>query len=115
MSVKSVARVWALLLVWVGCGMATPSPSVAPLPTPAATGSPAGVPSPSASPLPTPSGSVAPEVVDLPLEIHEIPAAYTGHISDLISLGNEVVWIGGQGVGDNNLYRYVPGQAEPEL
>jgi len=44
-----------------------------------------------------------------------IPAAFAGHVAALISLGDQIVWSGGEHADDNNLYRYAPGNAEPEL
>ncbi len=64
---------------------------------------------------PTQSASATPPVVDLPLEIHQVPAAFAGHVSAVISLGHELVWSGGEHADDNNLYRYFPGEDEPEL
>ena len=54
-------------------------------------------------------------MADLPLEIHQIPAAFAGHVAALTSLGHEMVWSGGEKADDNNLYRYVPGEGAPEL
>jgi hypothetical protein len=47
--------------------------------------------------------------------VHRVPEQFTGHVSAFVSLGDQVVWSGGQGRGGNNLYRYVPGAAEAEL
>jgi hypothetical protein len=113
--VKPAARALAVvLLVLAGCGATAPSPSPVPAHTFDATTSPTIGPTAFASPSPSPSAS-KPAVVDLPLAIHQIPAAYAGHVSALISLGHEVVWSGGELADDNNLLRYVPGADEPEV
>jgi hypothetical protein len=44
-----------------------------------------------------------------------VPAAFTGHISAFVSLGDEIVWSGGPTDGDNDLYRLVTDVDEPEL
>jgi len=114
--VKPAASTLAVvLLVSAGCGVTTPSPSPEPSRTQSVTASPTTVETTSAAPPPAPSSSARPEVVDLPLEIHQIPAAFAGHVSALISLGHEMVWSGGELAADNNLYRYVPGGDGPEV
>jgi hypothetical protein len=44
-----------------------------------------------------------------------IPAAYTGHVSTVVSIGSEIVWSGGATDADDNLFRYMPGSSDPEL
>ncbi|MEP7360296.1 MAG: hypothetical protein ABI744_01825 [Chloroflexota bacterium] len=39
----------------------------------------------------------------------------TNHIETFVSLGNAIIWTGGATDSHNNLYRYVPGAAEPEV
>jgi hypothetical protein len=44
-----------------------------------------------------------------------VPEDLTVHVSAFLSLGDQVLWSGGRGRADNNLYRYAPGAGEPEL
>ena len=54
-------------------------------------------------------------MTDLALDAQRVPEELTGHVSAFVSLGDQVLWSGGRGRDDNNLYRYIPGTPEPEL
>src|SRR5687768_13231923 len=111
----------ALVLVSAGCGSVAPSPTLTagPLGTPSPMVSPsvrptvAASPSSSAGPVPTAPGRA--RVTDLAVETHRVPGAATGHVAAFASVGSEIVWSGGPGTNDSNLYRYSPGADEPEL
>ena len=47
--------------------------------------------------------------------MHRVESELARHIETFVSLGDQIVWSGGRSDGDNNLYRYAPGAAEPEL
>jgi hypothetical protein len=49
------------------------------------------------------------------VETHRVPAAFTGHISAFVSLGDEIIWSGGPTDVDNDLYRLGAGVPQPEL
>lgn len=104
-----------LVLVSAGCGSVAPSPSATATPAPSveATVLPTGSPASSPTILPTqpPSG----EVTDLAVDAHRVPELFTGHVSAFVSLGDQLVWSGGRGSDDSNLYRYFPGANDPEL
>jgi hypothetical protein len=109
--------VLALMLVSAGCG------SVAPSPSPSLTASSMASLQPSVPPISTstPSPTVPPtpptsgEVTDLACDPGRLPEGFTGHVSAFASLADEIVWSGGPGRNDNDLYRYVPGDSQPEL
>jgi hypothetical protein len=105
----------ALVLVLAGCGSVAPSPSL----TASAASSAQTTTRPSASPTSraTESPTQPPQdgVTDLALDVQRVPDALTGHVSAFASLGDQIVWGGGRGRADNNLYRYVPGADEAEL
>jgi hypothetical protein len=116
---------WLLVgLMFVGCGAAPPSASApqSPISLPTAAFS---SPSPSATPLatltpvaPTPSPTPHPELTDLELEFYQVPPRYTQGMSELRSLGNEIIWAASDppaADGHPTLYRYRPGDAEPEI
>jgi hypothetical protein len=103
-----------VLLVSAGCDGATPSLSLAPSPTIGVAASPPTA-TPFAASPPTQPGSTRKTVEVLGLEPHRIPAKYAGHMTALMSLGDAIIWAGGQRDGDSNLYRFAPGGAEPEL
>ena len=108
-----------MVLVSAGCGSVAPSPS----PSRSASDSPTASVQPTipvtatATPGPTvpPTQPPTTEVTDLAVDVHRVPDEFTGHVSAFVSLGDQIVWSGGQGRDDNNLYRYIPGAAEPEL
>src|SRR5688572_1292632 len=110
-----------LVLVSAGCGSVAPSPSLtagpsrAPLPTALPSARPTVVASPSPSAVPVPTASAQAGITDLAVETHRVPGAATGHVAAFASLGSEIVWSGGPGADDSNLYHYIPGADEPEL
>ena len=108
-----------LALVLAGCGSVAPSPRPSASSTPVLrpTVSPTAPPTstPTASPLATATPPATGLLTDLAVEMRRVPDEFTGHVAAFVSLGDQIVWSGGPGHDDNNLYRYVPGAAEPEL
>ena len=110
-------RLAVLIVVLAGCGVVVPSQTPsgvathAPTPTESPT-APASLAPPSA---PTPARTTSTGVTDLSVELHRVESELTNHIEAFVSLGDEIVWSGGSDPRANELYRYVPDAAGPEL
>jgi hypothetical protein len=52
---------------------------------------------------------------DLALDLQRIDPAFTRNVATFVSLGNQILWSGGQSEDANHLYRFVPGSDAPEL
>jgi len=107
--------VLALVLVSAGCGSVAPSPSLTAPPSASVRATVPPTASPTSSPTARPTQPASGDVTDLTVALDRVPAEFTGHVSAFVSLGDQIVWSGGPGRDDNNLYRYAPGADEPEL
>jgi hypothetical protein len=107
-----------LLVAVAGCGTTVPSLSPSPAPTSSLVPdlSPAAPPthSPPVSPTELPSSPKA-ELTDLAVDTNRIAPELTRNVEAFVSLGDEVVWSGGATDDAEDLYRFVPGSAGPEL
>lgn len=114
-----------MALVVAGCGGPAPSASpsfrLSPTPSQSASARASALPTvpPDASPTISPAVPATQpgsnEITDLAVDANRVPESFTGHVSAFVSLGDQILWSGGPGATDNNLYRYVPGAAQPEL
>lgn len=62
-----------------------------------------------------PASSPNAGLTDLAVDPSRVDPAFTANIDTFVSLGDQIVWSGGESDDTNNLYGFVPGSAAPQL